>query len=116
MTTSTLKPIVGLSVTATTIQLLYTVPASTTSTLIDLIVMNKDAVTTGTYQIWHVPSPGTVPGSSALVPEAKLVFDQPLIAKERQVINDREVMLTGAKLYIHCTTDVIVRGSVLEQA
>ncbi len=116
MTTSVLKPIVGLSVTGGTIQLLYTAPASTTSTLIDLIVMNKDAVTTGTYQVWHVPSPGVAPGSASLLPESKLAFDQPIIAKERQVINDREVLLTGDKLYIHCTTDVIVRGSILEQA
>lgn len=113
---ATLKPIAGLSVTASTIQLLYTVPASTITTLIDLIVINQDPSVTGTYQVWHVPSPGTAPGSSSLLPASKFVLDQPIYPKERHSIDDREVMNAGDKLYIHCTTAVTVRGSVLEQA
>ncbi len=113
---ATLKPITGLSVTASTIQLLYTVPASTVTTLISLIVINQDPTVTGTYQVWHVPSPGVAPGTSSSLLASKFVLDQPIYAKERHALSDREVMNAGDKLYIHCTTAVTVRGSVLEQA
>ncbi len=111
----TLNKISGLSVTSDTVQLLYTVPTDTITTLINLIVMNQDDAITGTYQVWHVPSPGTAPADETDLLASKFILDQPIAAKERHSIDDREVMLAGAKLYIHCTTDVTVRGSILEQ-
>ncbi len=110
-----LNLIPGLSVPADTLQLFYTVPTDTTTTLINLVVMNQDAALTGTYQIWHIPSPGAAPSDETDLPESKFVLDQPIAAKERHSIDDREVMAAGDTFYIHCTTDCVVRGSVLEQ-
>ncbi len=112
-----LQPIPGVSVTAGAVTAIYTVPATTTTTVVNLIVINQDPSLTTVYQIWHVPNPGVAPSGPTDLPASKFAHNQPLAPVERQSIDDREVMVEGDVLYIYSdTTDITVRGAVLEQS
>jgi hypothetical protein len=112
---STLFRIPGQVLTASTATLMYTAPSSGTtpsSTAFQFLMLNTSGSTVN-WWLWRVPNGGTVPILSSDVPQHLIVANQPLLAGERQSLDDKTTFQGGDMLYVLANgSGVTATGSV----